>query len=51
MKMVKELSKKTNSTHRHRQQYGDYYRGRAVGEVGEGIVEINGDGRRLYFGW
>ena len=43
--------KQKRKTHRHKQQRGDYQR---VG-VGEGSKEgkegINGDGRRLDFGW
>ena len=47
MKKVKGLNKQTNNrTHRHRQQYGDYKRERE-----EGSGAINGDGRRLHFGW
>ena len=47
MKNLKGLSKKRENTHRHRQQYNDYQSERRMGEVEEGKVWVNGDGRRL----
>ena len=42
---------KKKNPHRHRQQYGDYQRGRRVGEVEEGKGDVPSDGKRLHLGW
>ena len=42
--------KKKKSTHRHRQQYGDYQRERGWGEIEESKGSANGGERRLDLG-
>ena len=47
---VKKLTELTK-THRHRQQYGNYQMERGWRQVEEGKEGINGDGKKLEFGW
>ena len=52
MKPVKGLNRQTDKqTHRHRQHYDDYQGKGVVGELEKEKGGINGDGRRLDFGW